>query len=219
MPQRSTRRTARTLLAAAVGAVVLGTAVPAAAAVPAPTITAPASRTGFGPVTLTGTAQPGALVRLYESALNWNDLQPAVNFDTGRVIETKADSAGRYTFVRNVDTGFLFAARSGGVTSAPAKVLVRVVGVLHVSSPRARTVSVTLQADPAQPELPLKILRQEANGTWTILSRRITDAKGGLTLTLTGQPAGARSYRAWIGGDAETGITSNYSAAVRITVR
>ena len=49
------------------------TAAPSFAAA-APTLSGPADRTGYGTITLTGTATPGAAVHLYESAIIFNDL-------------------------------------------------------------------------------------------------------------------------------------------------
>jgi hypothetical protein len=218
------RRTAlRVSLATVAGfTAALGTATPALAAT-GPTISAPASRTGFGTITITGKAQPGALVRLYESAISWNDMRPAADWESevpGKIVTTNADrTTGMYKIVRYVDTGFMFAVRSSGVTSPTIKVLVRVLPALKVSATGARTVDVNVDADPNQPNLPVKVLRANADGTWTIVTRRLTDDTGVTRVTLTNQPPGSRSYRAWVGGDSETGIVSNYSNTVRLTVK
>jgi hypothetical protein len=218
----NTRTALRATLATLTGfAAVIGTATPALAAT-GPTISAPAWRTGFGTITITGKAQPGALVRLYESAISWNDMQPAADWESGvpgRIVTTNADRTGTYQIIRYVDTGFMFAVRSSAVTSPTVRVQVRVLPTLKVSSTKAKTVDVNVDADPNQPNLPVKILRANTDGTWTIVTRRVTDDTGVTRVTLTNQPSGTRSYRAWVGSDAETGIISNYSKTVQLTVK
>ena len=82
------------VLAALGVAAALAVATPAAAAT-TPTLSAPSSRTGFGTVTLTGTADAGATVTLYESAIGWNDLRPAVDWENGGgTVQRTADTSG-----------------------------------------------------------------------------------------------------------------------------
>src|SRR5689334_18788925 len=81
--ETSLMRARKTALFAALGcAAAVGVAAPASAA-EAPTISAPASRQGFGPITLTGTAPAGSTVALYESAYVFNDFYPAPDHDRG----------------------------------------------------------------------------------------------------------------------------------------
>jgi hypothetical protein len=222
MASVNTRIALRVSLATITGfAAVIAAATPALAAT-GPTISAPAMRTGYGTITITGKAQPGALVRLYESAISWNDMQPAVDWESGipgKIVTTNADRTGAYKIIRYVDTGFMFAVRSSAVTSPTVRVQVRVLPTLKVASTKAKTVEVNVDADPNQPNLPVKILRANADGTWTIVTRRQTDDTGVTRVTLTNQPSGTRSYRAWVGGDTETGVISNYSNTVHLSVK
>ena len=48
-----------------------------ALAATAPTLATPAVRAGWGTITLTGTAAPGATVQLFETAIVFNDLDTA----------------------------------------------------------------------------------------------------------------------------------------------
>jgi hypothetical protein len=177
-----------------------------------PTISAPASRTGFGTVAITGTAAPGATVNLLGSAVKWNALE--------QLQTTTANSSGAYRFTSNVDTGFLFAVEADGVTSATRRVNMRVLASLKVTSGKSGVVTAAASADPGQPFLTVKIQRQNANGTWSVVAQRNTNTNGAASATLRGQGSGkTRTYRAWISGDAENGMTSNYSPARKIRVR
>ena len=134
----------RALLTAAT--VALGVAVAAvvtpAFAATAPTITAPASATGYSEITISGTADPNATVTLYESAYIWNDLQPATNWDTGDTVTATASGTGAYSIKRYVDSGFLFAVEAGGERSRTATVLMKVLPTLTATSTTSGTVIV-----------------------------------------------------------------------------
>lgn len=220
------RRTARSrrpsaLLAASLGlagALLMTSPAVAAPGDEAPTITGPATRTGWGTVTLTGTARPGAQVHLYESAFNWNDLQVSMDYDTNSIpVITEANTAGRFSFVRYVDTGFLFAARVDGVMSTTHLVNVQVVGTLTASSPAPDTVAVRVAADPNQPYLRIDIQRADTDGSWSVINSGYTDSAGVYATTLTGQGSGVlRSYRAFIHTDPVTGITSNTTVSRQV---
>src|SRR4051812_15883837 len=95
--------------AAAAGAVAaLAVAGPSYAAA-TPTLTGPTSRAGFGLVTLSGSASPGASVRLYETAIVFDDLEPADDWEHGGgPLTATADSTGHWTLQRFLDSGFYF---------------------------------------------------------------------------------------------------------------
>jgi hypothetical protein len=222
-PTWRAHRVRRTALSAAVGLLSsLATGAPADAADPAaPTISVtPTTRTGFGPVTISGAAQAGAQVHLYESAYNWNDLQHAPDWDTAdQKVSTTASSAGKYQFTRNVDTGFIFAVEVNGVLSATALVIVQVQPTLTVTSTQSGTVVVNVSASPNQPYLAVEIERANSTGSYSTVADGFTDNAGTYSASLTGQGAGTtQTYRAWISGDTETGVTANHSTAVRVKV-
>src|SRR3712207_1522116 len=111
-------RARKTALFAALGcAAALGLAAPAAAA-DAPTISAPASRQGYGPITLTGTAPAGSTVELFESAYIFNDFYASPDYDNGGTVKTTASSTGRWSLNRILDSGFRFYVRAGGAESS-----------------------------------------------------------------------------------------------------
>ena len=145
---------AAALLAATVGLGTLGPTAPAAAAT-IPTITTPAWRTGFGPITISGTAAPSATVTLIEAAYVYRtDMKPAINYATGDVLRTVADSTGHYSLKRDLDSGFVFAVESGGVRSRTITASIRVMPSVTLSSNGAGTVNVGVVADPGQPGRP-----------------------------------------------------------------
>src|SRR3954454_21181369 len=106
-----------TLLAVLVTAVVLSPAGPAAAAT-RPTIVAPKTTLGYGPIKITGTARPGATVHLLEAAYVFRGaITPAEEYYNGDIIEAVADKAGHYELRRTMDSGFVLAVRADGLDS------------------------------------------------------------------------------------------------------
>src|SRR5690348_12367370 len=104
--------------AATAGAVAtLAIATPSYAAA-TPTLTGPASRAGFGQITLSGTAAAGATVRLYETAIVFDDLEPADDWENGGgPLTATADSTGHWRLQRFLDSGFYFQVEADGVRS------------------------------------------------------------------------------------------------------
>lgn len=229
-PPRPHRQTRRGYLAAklitvavAMGFVAgVGLTSPAAAApAAAPTISAPTIRTGFGTVTISGRARPGAKVYLYESAISINDMQPAKDWQNpaGGVVRVSANSAGNYRIVRHVDTGFLFAVRSDGAMSSTRRVLVRVEPTMWLRSSKPGAVTVGLEISPMQEGLVVRVQRANTGGGWTTVATGSTDNVGGYSVTLLRQGGGThKSYRVFVGGDPVNGVLSNFSVTRRVWV-
>jgi hypothetical protein len=211
------RRLLIRVLAALGVAATLVVAAPAQAAT-IPTLSGPSSRTGFGTVTLTGTADPGATVTLLESAIGWNDLQPAVDWENGgRTVTRTADGSGHFSIVRYVDSGFMFAVEAGGVRSETMLVYVQILPGLWMQTPGIGAVTANVDVSPNQPGLPVEI--QRASGSsWVTVATGETDSIGDYVVTMTGQPAGSQTYRAYVSGDPTQGVTANYSPTRVVTV-
>jgi len=220
-------RLGSTLLAAAVGLVALGTASPAAAAT-TPTISAPAAGTGFGPITITGTAAAGAQVTLIEAAyLFRGDMRPAVNFDTGGTVTAIANSAGRYAMARILDSGFVFAVEADGLRSPTIAVGLRLAPELTLTT-ASGTVDVRVAANLAQPGLPVHIQRAGSGGAWTTVNSGATDGNGDYAAALTGRAVGTTErYRAYLEtsvahptgyADRSNNLWSNWSATMSLVV-
>jgi hypothetical protein len=104
----------------------------------APTLSGPASRVGFGPVTLSGTAAPGATVQLYETAIVFDDLEPADDWENGGgPLTATADSSGHWQLQRLLDSGFFFQVEAGGVRSAKLTVRIQADPTLTVAAAAA----------------------------------------------------------------------------------
>lgn len=211
-------RARKTATLAAIGcAAALGLATPASAADPAPTISAPASRTGFGPITISGTAPAGATVALYESAYKFNDFYQAPNYGTGGYVTTTANSSGHYTLTRNLDSGFRFYVMANGVASSRISVAMRIVPSLTLTASDG-TVSVNVAADPSQPGLHVHIQRG-ASGVWTNVAGGYTsDPSATYTTTLTSQGSGTKYYRAVIDADSDNNLLAGQTETVAINV-
>jgi hypothetical protein len=201
---------------AAIGCVAaLGLAAPAAAADAAPTISAPASRAGFGPITITGTAPAGSTVALYETAYKFNDFYQSPDYDHGGHVTTIASSAGRYTLSRDLDSGFRFYVTADGVASSRISVAMTIVPTLRLTA-TGSTVDVTVSADPTQPGLAVRIQRTTGSG-WTEVAGGYTVGDASVyTTTLSGQGTGARSYRAVIAADAVNNLLAGTSNTVAV---
>jgi hypothetical protein len=200
----------------------LAVALPASAA-DKPTITG-TGRTGYGPITLSGTATPGAEVDLYESPISFvklfqSDLYQSPDYaNDGEFITTTADSAGHYEIVRNLDTGFYFATESGGVRSDTLTAEMKALPTLVMSSPSAGVVRAQVTSDPDEPGLPVQV-QESQGGVWkTVASGEIADPGGIYTGTMSGLSGGTHTYRAYIGADPTNGVLANYSATQTVTV-
>jgi hypothetical protein len=207
----------RAVLAAFACLAALGLAEPAAAAGAAPTISAPASRAGYGPITITGTAPAGATVELYESAYVFNDFAPSPDYDHGGFVTTIASSTGRYTLSRLLDSGFRFYVVANGVASNRISVAMGIVPTMTMTA-SAGTVNVSVTADPTQPGLRVHIQR-DTNGTWTDVAGGSTAGSAArFTTTLTGQGTGTRSYRAVIDADPANNLLTGRTPTVAVNL-
>jgi hypothetical protein len=210
-------RARKTAVLAAIGcAAALGLAAPAAAAGAAPTISAPASRNGYGPITITGTAPAGSTVALYESAYVYNDFYASPDFDHGGYVTTIASSAGRYTLSRNVDSGFRFYVMANGVASSRISVAMGIVPTMTMTASNG-TVQVSVAANPTQPGLVVHIQRND--GTWTDVAGGTTVGNDSIfTTTLSGQGTGTKSYRAVIDAEPDNNLLAGHTETVALNV-
>jgi len=205
-----------TTAALGLGAALLGTTSPAFAAT-TPTLTGPATTTGYGQVTLTGTAEAGARVILIEAAYIFRgDMSPATEYSNGDIIATTADSSGRFTLRRTMDSGFVFAAEADGVRSSTITIDMIAKPIVRLTT-SGTTVNVSVSSDPAQPWLPVTVQRQSGS-TWAAVAQGSTAENGVYTTVLTGQSAGTQHYRAGVGPDTENGVRTGYSASTAVVI-
>ncbi|MFI5931688.1 lamin tail domain-containing protein [Actinoplanes sp. NPDC051494] len=210
-------RVRTTALAATLGcAAALGLAVPAIAAT-TPTISVPAGRQGSGPITITGTATPGATVELFESAYTFDDYYASPDYTTGGVVTAKASSSGSYTLSRFIDSGFRFYVRVDGVESRRVPVAVGIVPSLTMTASNG-TVTANVSADPAQPGLRVH-LQRSANGTWSDVAGGYTAGQLAIySTTIAGQGTGTKQYRAVIDADPENNLLAGQTATIGLNV-
>jgi hypothetical protein len=209
-------RARSTAFAAALGcAAALGLVAPANAAT-TPTITVPASRQGYGPITITGTATPGATVELYESAYVFNDFYASPDYSTGGVITAKASSSGAYSISRILDSGFRFYVKVDGVESRRVSVAMGIQPSLTIVR-SGNTVTAGVASDPAQPYLSVHVQRSSNNSTWTDIAGGYTsDPAATFSATVGGQPNGNQYYRAVIDADTDNNLLRGQSATVAV---
>ena len=199
-------------------AAVIGVAATFAIAAPAtaaarPTLSGPDEVVGYSVFQLTGTAEPGAEVQLYETAIGWNDMQPAKEWDTGNQgpVIVQANASGRYVINRFLDSGFFFEVRSGGEVSNRITVYSRVATRFWVKAKSAGTITANGDVKPGQPDLPVTIERRSASGAWTRVKEIRTGENGLFQTDITGHTRGDYTYRAVIGNDPSNGVRGGVS--------
>jgi Lamin Tail Domain len=184
----------------------------------APTLTGPASRAGFGPITLSGTADPGATVQLYETALVFDDLEPADDWEHGGgPLTATAGANGHWQIQRYLDSGFYFQVAAGGLRSNKLTVHIQENPALTVRAAGPNTIAAHVLADPAEPTLPVQVQMAAGTGWTTIASGRIADA-GTFDSTVGNVAAGAHTFRAYVAADPSNGVLAGYSPTTSLTV-
>ncbi len=212
----------RLVTKAALVGVAASIAVAAPAYAAAPTLSAPAEALGFSQITLTGTADPGETVRLYETAYVWpNAMAPAPFYHNGAV-ETVANAQGRFTLTRWIDSGFFFQVQAGGEMSNRVTVAARQLPFFTdagpLASPSNNTVTAQVAASPGQPGLVIELQRQNGS-SWVKLAEGVAGDRGIVNFNVTGVAGGVGSFRAYAHGDEENNILPGPGAVRQLTVQ
>jgi hypothetical protein len=216
------------LTAAALGISIAALDASAAVAAPGdpvrPTIVVTEMFIGYGMVSITGKARPGAMVDLHEAAyVDRTDIDKAGqtwfdHLDEPDIISAPAGSDGRFELRRMLDSGFVFAVKADGLMSGTATVRVQVLTELDLTTdPGTGNVTAIVRASPGQPGLSVQLQRSTA-GSWTTVAEGYIGDGGGQSFRLTGQPSGLQSYRAKVGGDRDNALTASDWAPADIVV-
>lgn len=183
-----------------------------------PTLAGPAARVGYGPVELSGTAAPGATVQLYETAIVFDDLEPADDWaNGGGPVTATADSSGHWRLQRILDSGFYFQVVADGVRSNRLTVRIQQDPVLTISSTSANTVTARVEASPGEPTLAAQV-QMNRDGTWTTIAAGTIGDGGTFDTIVRDVQAGTHAFRAYVGADPSNGVLAGYSAARTTTV-
>jgi hypothetical protein len=203
-------------LVLAVGSALLGTTSPAYAA--APTLNQPTAPPAYTWVDLTGTADPGATVVLWETAYAFTDAwELSRQWFPEDIISAEADSSGQFLLRRRLDSGFKFRVEVDGVMS-------NTVDVGIVASPSVQLtvsgndVSVTVLANPNEPFIPAAVQRLTGTEWVTVAEGNVSETTGTYSTVLTGQPGGVQYYRAALGPSPANLVLIGYSDAVEVTL-
>lgn len=196
------------------------------------------------PVTLSGTAEAGDTVTLYEAATSYGAgysvavlaQNPANDYSRAQTgpgqwppLTVKADSRGRWTIQRPMDSGHVLMVGTDDGYSNRRYAAVRVQPIFTATATGNNEVSLSVGVNPGQPGLTVKVERYTSSG-WTEVAAGQATAGGadggstGFSATVTGQPGGTPTYRALVGNtstgwaDTSTYVITNYSTNVRLTV-
>jgi hypothetical protein len=222
MHARSTRPSGRARLAAftaaaalAVGTALLGTTSAAYAA--APKLNQAAAVPAYTWVELTGTADPGVPVVLWETAYAFGDAwELSQQWFEQDIVSTNASSSGQFTLRRRLDSGFRFRVVAGGVQS-------NIVDVGIIASPSVQVtatgnqVSVTVEANPNEPFIPAAVQRWSGTAWQTVAQGNVGNT-GTYSVVLADQPGGTHYYRAALGPSPANLVLVGHSDAVQVTL-
>ncbi|XVV11089.1 Calx-beta domain-containing protein [Actinoplanes sp. CA-131856] len=177
---------------------------------PKPTIVAPATVTGTGPVSITGKVAANATVELWGAPISGGELAPIAN--------TKASATGAYSFSRSITQGMRFVTQSQEINSNEARVTVTVAATLTATSPSKGRVAVTVKSNPNAAGRKVVVQRWTGPNTWTNILVSKANVNGAYAATTTA-PSGVVALRAWVEGDPAKGIVTGWSAIVRPTIK
>ncbi|MCY1139947.1 hypothetical protein OWR29_18240 [Actinoplanes sp. Pm04-4] len=164
---------------------------------PKPTINAPMSVNGTGPVSITGKVAANATVELWGAPYSGGELKWIAN--------TKANAMGMYSFSRSITMGMRFKTQSQEVNSDEKTVWVNQWASLTATSPSKGRVSVVVKTSPNAADRKVVVQRWTGPNTWTNILVSKANVNGAYAAT-TVVPSGTIALRAWVEGDADMGI-------------
>ncbi|BCJ42772.1 hypothetical protein GCM10010168_04870 [Actinoplanes ianthinogenes] len=192
------------------------------------------------PITLSGTAQPGDTVTLYEEAYIYGAKHsktelaqhPANDYSKAETspgvwppLTTKADSSGHWSIKRPLDSGHVMMVGTDDGWSNRRFAAVRVQPELSASATGDNAVAFTVTVNPGEPTLPVTIQRYTSGGWTRVTSGTVGEDPIQYRGSATGQPGGTPAYRAFVSdsahpdwADPDNFVIANYSANVTVTV-
>jgi hypothetical protein len=176
-----------------------------------PTISAPATVAGASTVMVTGKAAPYATVELWGAPL-------AGDADLAKLDEGSASSSGAYSFSKAISAGYRFQAKSDDLLSSIVTTKVDQKPVLTVGSPAAGKLSLSVKGNPAGmgQALTVDVFK---NGKWVIGWRGTTGSDNMWKATVSAKSKSMWTLRAYVAGDADSGINAGYSATKKVTIK
>lgn len=183
----------------------------------APKIMAESFRLGAGPLKVSGMTKAGAKVTLWSKPIGAPE-----SADWTKVGEQTAGTDGSVMWMPDfTTTGFWFKANDGTNDSNTIKVYLKQDPDFEALAPSAGTVKVNLTGDPKVRGLEIRVLRQAGSGgSWITVGTGKLSAEGGYTRTYTGLKKGTKwNFKAYVYGDADTGLLTNVSAIKSVTVK
>ncbi|AGL19974.1 Calx-beta domain-containing protein [Actinoplanes sp. N902-109] len=172
-------------------------------------------RLGAGPLRLSGMAPAAANLTLWGKAVGAADAAPWENLGT-----TTAAANGAYSFTPEfTTTGWWFKVSNGDIESKTIKVNLKEDPDFAVRSSSKGKVTLSVIGDPKVRGLSVRVLRANADGSWTTVGTGILNASGVYTKTINGTSGKSYLFKATVYGDGDVGLLTNTSRSARVTVR
>ncbi|MBM2621106.1 lamin tail domain-containing protein [Actinoplanes sp. LDG1-06] len=142
-------------------------------------------------------------------------MQPADDWENGGgTVKATADTAGKFTIRRWLDSGFYFEVHQGTAVSNKITVYSRISPTFWVDrSAAAGTAVAAISILPNQPGLGVQVQRKSGSSWVNVKSFETADNDTGVTTSaLSGQPGGDQTFRAVVSGDPSNAVRGATSA-------
>lgn len=176
-----------------------------------PTLVVPANVVGAVAVPISGKAAAGADVEL------WGAPTSATKPALVKLMTTKANASGAYSFSRWIGQGYRFSVKVGDWTS-PEKSVTVTQNPVFVATTTKGSVTFAVQGNPRGAGQAV-IVQSWVNGAWKNVWKGTTAASNQWKSTVSVKSGTALAVRAFVVGFTPDGIAGGYSAVKRFTVK
>ena len=176
-----------------------------------PTITVSTTVVGGGAASIKGKAKAGATVELWGAPMGDDS-------DLKKLLSSKADDDGDYSFSRWIGAGYRFQTRSGGHSSDEKECQVRQDPAFSVSSPSRGMLSLSVASDPKDSGQAVIIQRYE-RGKWVNAWRGTTGNNGQWRANVKANSRSSWQLRAFVSGYTPDGLLPGYSGGKKVTIK
>jgi hypothetical protein len=175
------------------------------------TISAPKNIVGAIAVPITGMAPASSTVDLWAAPMGSGG-------ELKKILSTKSDADGNYSFSRWIGEGYRFAVASGEDQSDEIMVTVTQKPVFVASSPRKGVLSLAVQGNPRAPGQTV-IVQRAAGGKWVNTWRGTTGSDNIWRGTASLRSGSVVTIRAFVAGYTPDGLAPGYTAPKNVAIK